>query len=82
MLSDIFRSECSLVNAKEGAAYGAALLASVGIKINETVQQASLEWINETEKILPGKDVNIYERMYSHYQNLYPSLKRAFWLYG
>ena len=78
MLSNIFRSECSLVNAKEGAAYGAALLASVGIKIKNTVQQASSEWINETEKILPGEDVKIYERMYTHYQNLYPSLKEHF----
>ena len=78
MLSNIFRSECSLVNAKEGAAYGAALLASVGIKIKNTVQQASSEWINETEKILPGEDVKIYEQMYTHYQNLYPSLKEHF----
>ena len=36
MLSDIFVSDCTLVNAKEGAAYGAALLAAVGIKVKET----------------------------------------------
>ena len=78
MLSDIFKSECTLVNAKEGAAYGAALLAAVGIKIKDSVQQASSEWIQETERVSPGEDVKIYGQMYSHYQNLYPSLKEHF----
>ena len=78
MLSDIFVSDCSLVNAKEGAAYGAALLAAVGIKVKETVEQASAEWIVETERILPSDNVKIYRKVYSHYQNLYPSLKDHF----
>ena len=78
MLSDIFVSDCTLVNAKEGAAYGAALLAAVGIKVKETVEQASAEWIKETERILPGNDVKIYREVYSHYQKLYPSLKNHF----
>ena len=78
MLSDIFKSECTLVNAKEGAAYGAALLAAVGIKTKVSVQQASSEWIQETERVSPGEDVKIYGQMYSHYQNLYPSLKEHF----
>ena len=63
MLSDIFESECSLVNAKEGAAYGAALLAAVGIKTKDSVEKASSEWIQETERVSPGKDVRIYRQM-------------------
>ncbi len=78
MLSDIFESECSLVNAKEGAAYGAALLAAVGIKTKDSVEKASSEWIQETERVSPGKDVRIYRQMYTHYQKLYPSLKEHF----
>ena len=31
MLADIFFTECSIVNAVEGAAYGAAILAAVGV---------------------------------------------------
>ena len=80
MLSDIFQSECTLVNAKEGAAYGAALLASVGIGVQKTVEQASKNWIRETENISPGKNVNTYNEFYSHYRNLYPSLKDHFHL--
>ena len=37
-----------------------------------------MEWIEETEKISPGTDVEIYEKMYFHYIELYPSLKDHF----
>ena len=78
MLSDVFQSNCALVNAKEGAAYGAALLASVGIGVQESVECASREWIRETENITPGNDVMTYDKFYSHYRELYPSLKNHF----
>jgi len=78
MLSDIFNSPCTLVNAQEGAAYGAAVLAAVGIKVKNSVEELSMEWIGETERISPGADVEIYEKMYSHYIKLYPSLKDHF----
>jgi len=66
------------VNAKEGAAYGAALLASVGIGTQQSVESASREWIRETENIMPGNDVVTYDKIYSHYRELYPSLKNHF----
>lgn len=78
ILSDIFKCECTLVNAKEGAAYGAALLAAVGIKVKDSVEKASSEWIKETERISPGNHVELYRQMYAHYQKLYPSLKDHF----
>ncbi len=46
--------------------------------MKETVEQASAEWIVETERILPSDNVKIYRKVYSHYQNLYPSLKDHF----
>lgn len=78
MLSDIFQSDCALVNAKEGAAYGAALLASVGIGNYSSVESASREWIRETENIYPGDNVEIYNSFYSNYRDLYPLLKDHF----
>ena len=78
MLADIFQSNCALVNAKEGAAYGAALLASVGIGVQESVENASKEWIRETEKIQQGENLSSYSKIYSHYRTLYPSLKDHF----
>ena len=55
MLADVFHSNCSMVNAKEGAAYGAALLASVGIGCHDSVENASRNWIEETENIQPER---------------------------
>ena len=78
MLSDIFKSPWTLDNAQEGAAYGAAIIAAVGIKVKSSVEEVSKEWIEETERISPGADVEIYEKMYSHYIELYPLLKDHF----
>ncbi|MEC8043533.1 MAG: xylulokinase [Verrucomicrobiota bacterium] len=78
MLADVFHSNCSLVNAKEGAAYGAALLASVGIGCHDSVENASRNWIQETENIQIGEEAKIYQKLYPFYQNLYPVLKNHF----
>ena len=78
MLADVFHSNCSMVNAKEGAAYGAALLASVGIGCHDSVENASRNWIEETENIQPGEEAKIYQKLYPFYQDLYPVLKDHF----
>ena len=78
MLADVFHSNCSMVNAKEGAAYGAALLASVGIGCHDSVENASRNWIQETENIQPGEEAKIYQKLYPFYQDLYPVLKDHF----
>ena len=79
MLADVFESTCTLVNAQEGAAYGAAMLAAVGVKIKNSVEKVSREWIKETERILPDGKVEIYRKIYSRYIQLYPSLKDHFY---
>ena len=50
----------------------------MGIKVKNSVEEVSKEWIEETERISPGADVEIYEKMYSHYIELYPLLKDHF----
>lgn len=78
MLSDIFETPCCLVNATEGAAYGAALLASVGCERMATVEEASRSWVQETEQIPVGVNCEKYQKNYQVYRNLYPSLKSSF----
>ena len=78
MLADIFDAPCTMVNAREGAAYGAALLASVGSGQFEDVETACRTWIRKTETIYPGQNAKIYQKNYSIYQGLYPKLKEAF----
>ena len=78
MLADIFETKCSLVNATEGAAYGAALLAAVGVEHHASVEDASKIWIQETEVVQMGNDLAKYKPGYEIYKSLYPSLKDSF----
>jgi xylulokinase len=78
MLADIFDAPCTMVNAREGAAYGAALLASVGSGQFEDVETACRTWIRKTETIDPGQNAKIYQKNYTIYQGLYPQLKETF----
>jgi xylulokinase len=78
MLADVFETPCTLVNATEGAAYGAALLASVGCGAYSCVEGASKAWIRETEQIRVGANHLEYQKNYKVYQGLYPALKASF----
>ena len=78
MLADIFETKCSLVNATEGAAYGAALLAAVGVEHHASVEDASKVWIKETEVVQMSNDLAEYKPSYEIYKSLYPSLKDSF----
>jgi len=78
MLANVFETPCTLVNATEGAAYGAALLASVGCGAYSCVEGASKAWIRETEQIRVGANHLEYQKNYKVYQDLYPALKASF----
>ena len=77
MLADIFETSCCLVNATEGAAYGAAL-ATVGCEAIESVEVASKNWIKQTERVDIGIESPDYKKNYRIYRNLYPALKDTF----
>jgi xylulokinase len=78
MLSDIFGTPCCLVNATEGAAYGAALLAAVGCDGITSVEEGAKLWVKETEQIEVGPNHPQYHKIYQVYRGLYPSLKGSF----
>ena len=78
ILADIFNTPCSMVSAREGAAYGAAMLASVGSGQHESLDAATKIWIKTIEKINPSKDVEQYQKYYQIYQKIYPRLKETF----
>jgi xylulokinase len=69
-----------MVNALEGAAYGAAILAAVGVGGFVTVEEACNAFIQKTETVNPGPDQETYNQCYPIYKNLYPSLKKQFGL--
>lgn len=78
ILADILNVELVTVNAEEGAAYGAALLAATGAGVYESVPNACKEVIQITGRTSPGTDVQIYDELYPLYKNLYPALSPTF----
>jgi len=79
ILASVLEAELVTVNTTEGAAYGAALLAGVGVGAWMDVSSACKEIIKITGTTQPNQqDASPYHGAYSIYQNLYPVLKPTF----
>ena len=78
MLADVFEARIVLVNATEGAAYGAALLGGVGAGVFTTVEEACDQTIAVTGETDPGETVPVYRDFYPRYRALYPALQDEF----
>ena len=78
MLADVFDAEVATVNSTQGAAYGAAILASVGIGVYPDVSEATRSIVHETASVHPGADAQVYRRFHEQYRALYPALKSQF----
>jgi xylulokinase len=78
ILADVFGAEIVTVNAEEGAAYGAALLAATGSGVFRSVASACDETIRITGTTSPGDDQEVYSKLYPLYRGLYPALKPTF----
>jgi xylulokinase len=77
--ADIYRHPIIFTNAAEGPAYGAALLAGVGVGVWSTVEQACQCCIKSTRKSTPNpKLADYYDRSYAVYHQLYGDLKNCF----
>ena len=66
------------MNAVEGAAYGAAILAAVGVGEYKNVSEVSKLWIQKTETILPDNDMEAYKEKVSNLQIFVSKFKRKF----
>lgn len=74
--ADVYGQKAETVVADEGAAFGAALLAGVGIGIWKTVDEACKQTIRVKEKFAPDrKRVVVFNEQYEKYQKLYPLLR-------
>ena len=79
ILADVFNLNVNITNSKEGPAYGAAILASVGCGLYNTVDEACEHLIKITDKSLPIKEnVEKYNKLYKVYASLYDCLKESF----
>lgn len=82
ILADILNAELVTVNADEGAAFGAALLAATGTGYFSNVESACRETIRITGKTSPGEATEVYRMRYPLYKNLYSALKSTFHALG
>ena len=78
ILADVLGAEIVTVNAVEGAAYGAALLAATGAGAFPSVEAACDATIHITGATQPAGDREVYERLYPLYRELYPALRGTF----
>jgi xylulokinase len=79
ILADVFGCELVTVNTTEGAAYGAALLAAVGVGVFSEVEAACEAAVRLTGSTLPVPErVKAYDKIYPVYRELYPALKSSF----
>jgi xylulokinase len=79
IMASVLEADLVTVNTTEGAAYGAALLAGVGVGAWSDVRSACTACIKITGSTQPdASQVEIYRKAYSLYQELYPVLKSTF----
>lgn len=78
MMADIFNCEIRTVEANEGPAFGAALLAGVGTGVYNSVEEACEATIRTADTLLPtAAHVPVYQAYYSVYRKLYGDLKES-----
>jgi xylulokinase len=74
--ADVYGMPVGLLEAEEGAAYGAALLAGVGVGNWTSVENAADAAVRLLERIEPdARDVALMNRRYDAYRKLYPALR-------
>jgi len=77
--ADVYAHEVEILRAEEGAAYGAALLAGVGAKFWNSVDEACDAVVKVQRRINPQPQaIDALRKQYQNYRQLYPALKSLF----
>jgi xylulokinase len=77
--ADVYGHEVEIVEAEEGAAYGAAILAGVGAKIWSSVDEACSAAVRVAQRIAPQPEiVKKMSASYAAYRRIYPAI-RSIW---
>lgn len=78
ILADVLGAEIVTVPTREGAAYGAALLAATGVGWFSTVETATESVIETIPAARPSEQSDLYSRAHALYDGLYPALSPTF----
>ena len=77
--ADVYGQEVEILAAEEGAAYGAALLAGVGAKFWNSVDEACDAVVKVQKRVQPDATATkLLQSQYEKYRMLYPALKPLF----
>jgi xylulokinase len=77
--ADIYAHEVELVEAEEGAAYGAAILAGVGAGMWRSVDEACDAVVRVAHRVVPdAKNSALLQKSYQTYRRIYPALHEVF----
>jgi xylulokinase len=77
--ADVYNHEVEIVEAEEGAAYGAAILAGVGAKIWPSVDAACDSVVRVVHRVQPNPiSVEAMQRNYATFRRIYPAVKSIF----
>ena len=74
--ADVYGQRVEIVEAEEGAAYGAAILAGVGAQAWPTVDDACNDVVRVTGHVdRNSRDSEVLDRAYAVYRRIYPAMK-------
>jgi len=74
--ADVYGQEVELVEAEEGAAYGAAILAAVGGRHWNSVDEACDAVVRVAARVAPNSEASrLMQKNYSVYRRIYPALR-------
>ncbi|MFI5071800.1 MAG: xylulokinase [Terriglobales bacterium] len=75
----VYGHEVEIVEAEEGAAYGAAILAGVGAKVWQSVDEACKDVVRVKTRIAPWTPaVSLLRKQYQAFDRVYPATKSVF----
>jgi len=79
MQADVYRVPVVTMGSSGGPAYGAAMLATVGIGLLPSIREGASRWLQAEEPLEPTKsEADRYDELYQGYRELYPILKDQF----
>jgi xylulokinase len=77
--ADVYGREVEIVEAEEGAAYGAAILAGIGAKTWPSVDSACASVVRVAKRLSPDTEaVRVMNAAYARYQRVYPASREIF----
>jgi xylulokinase len=77
--ANVYGQPVETVAAEEGAAYGAAILAGVGVKVWPSVDAACNEVVRVAQTLNPDSEGSlVMEKSYARYRRIYPAMKTIF----